>query len=256
MKSQLFYLFLQTATAQSLLTWTAPSASDLRSPCPLLNSLANHDFLPHSGADISVPVLLDALDAALNIDSTARWFFQQQGEKALTASSTGNASTFHLTDLRTHNLIEHDGSLSRRDLAEGDNWSFDGEVFNETKTYWEDDLISVGQAAKALHSRQETQKETNAEYDMPLGQYANAIGQTAMYLGLFGDYDDGNARKDWVVYFFGEFNSPPPPFACGLHLSEAPVVLQEELTSLSQRTKGYPMSWAGPDAQMTTKLPL
>lgn len=150
---------------------------------------------------------LDALDEALNLDATARFFFQQQGEKALTASTTGNASTFHLTDLRAHNLIEHDGSLSRRDLAEGDNWSFDADVFAETQTFWPDDLISVRHAAKALHGRQETQKEVNAAYDMPLGQYPNAIGQTAMYLGLFGDYSDGNARKDWVVYFFGEFFS-------------------------------------------------
>lgn len=29
--------------------WRAPAADDLRSPCPVLNALANHGFLPRDG---------------------------------------------------------------------------------------------------------------------------------------------------------------------------------------------------------------
>lgn len=196
----------KVVVCQSDSTWTAPTATDLRSPCPLLNSLANHGYLPHNGANISVSALLDGLDDALNLSEGARLFFSLQGNKALKASSTGNASTFHLTDLNTHDLIEHDGSLSRADIGQdsGDNWSFNATLFEETKTYWTSDTISLTQAASALYARQKTQQSANSKYDLPLAQLTNALGQTAMYLGLFGDYSDGNARKDWVVYFFGK----------------------------------------------------
>lgn len=188
-------------------TWAAPGATDLRAPCPLLNSLANHGFLPHNGANISVADLLNAMDDALNLSDDARLFFTAQGNKALTASSTGNASTFHLTDLNTHDLIEHDGSLSRADIDQdgGDNWSFNATYFNETKSYWTTDKITLTQGAKALYARQKTQESVNPSYDLPLAQHSNALGQTAMYLGLFGDYSSGNARRDWVVYFFGKW---------------------------------------------------
>lgn len=189
------------------IAWTAPSSTDLRSPCPLLNSLANHGFLPHNGADISVDTLLTGMHNALNLADGAKLFFQQQGAKALTVSSTGNASTFHLSDLNAHNVIEHDGSLSRADIATGDNWSFNGTLFNETKSYWTTDTISLTQAARALYQRQETQALANPEYDVPVAQHANALGQTAMYLGLFGDYSEGNANREWVVYFFGKLLS-------------------------------------------------
>lgn len=62
MKSQLplhLLLLLHTTTTQALLPWDAPSETDLRAPCPLLNSLANHYFLPHDGANISVEVLVN-----------------------------------------------------------------------------------------------------------------------------------------------------------------------------------------------------
>lgn len=203
----LFSVLAKTVVSLDDPAWTAPTPTDLRSPCPLLNTLANHGFLPHTGANISVPALLDALDDALNLADSARAFFQIQGDKALTASSTGNASTFHLTDLNTHDLIEHDGSLSRADVGQdgGDNWSFNNTIFEEAKAYWTTDTISLMQAASALYARQQTQKDANPSYDVPLAQHSNALGQTAMYLGLFGDYTDGNARKDWVVYLFGMF---------------------------------------------------
>ncbi|KAF1970682.1 Cloroperoxidase, partial [Bimuria novae-zelandiae CBS 107.79] len=97
--------------------WRAPSKDDSRGPCPLLNSLANHGFLPHNGKHISVPALVNALDDALNLNDPGKAFFQAQEEKALTISTNKDYSTFNLLDLMAHNVIEHDGSLSRADGA-------------------------------------------------------------------------------------------------------------------------------------------
>ena len=151
--------------------------------------------------------LLDALDEALNIDDTARAFFQIQGNKALTISTTGNNATFNLFDLRAHNVIEHDGSLSRVDIGtgNGDNWSFDQPTFDETKGYWTEETITIDIGARALFKRQITARKNNPNYTLPQEQLINAVGQTAMYLGAIGDYATGNVTKEWVVSFFGMY---------------------------------------------------
>lgn len=174
-----------------------------RAPCPLLNSLANHGYLPHDGRNISVDALIEGMHAGLNLREDAKLFFRLQGNKALEASSTGNKATFHLGDLNKHNLIEHDASLSRSDIFFGDNWSFNQTIFDETKSHWPSATISMSDAAKALVARQKTAESINPEYDLPLDGHTNSLGQTAMYLGLFGDYEDGNANRSWVEYFFG-----------------------------------------------------
>ncbi|KAF9878449.1 hypothetical protein CkaCkLH20_03941 [Colletotrichum karsti] len=182
--------------------WQAPGADDRRAPCPLLNSLANHGYLPRTGRDISVDALIEGMHAGLNLREDAKLFFRLQGNKALEASSTGDKATFHLDDLNKHDLIEHDASLSRADLFSGDNWSFNQTIFDETKSHWPSATISIADAARALVARQESAKKVNPEYHLPLDGYTNSLGQTAMYLGLFGDYDDGNANRTWVEYFF------------------------------------------------------
>lgn len=52
----------------SFTTWSPPGPGDVRSPCPAMNSLANHGFLPHDGKGITVPDVITALDAALKYD--------------------------------------------------------------------------------------------------------------------------------------------------------------------------------------------
>ncbi|KAJ3943672.1 uncharacterized protein N0V96_006602 [Colletotrichum fioriniae] len=173
-----------------------------RAPCPLLNSLANHGYLPRNGQNISVDALIEGMHAGLNLREDAKLFFRVQGNKALEASSTGNKDTFHLNDLNKHDLIEHDASLSRADIYFGDNWSFNQTIFDETKSYWPSETISISDAAKALVARQKSAEKINPEYKLPLDGYTNSLGQTAMYLGLFGDYDDGNANRAWVECFF------------------------------------------------------
>ncbi|ELQ38616.1 hypothetical protein MCOR02_004529 [Pyricularia oryzae] len=196
-------LFASSALCQDAAhQWQAPGSGDRRSPCPLLNSLANHGYLPRNGKDISVDALIDGMHAGLNLRDDAKLFFRLQGNKAVTASSTGSKDTFHLNDLNKHDLIEHDASLSRADLFFGDNWSFNQTIFDETKSHWPSPTISVRDAARALAARQKTAQAVNPKFNLPLDGHTNSLGQTAMYLGLFGNYDNGNANRSWVEYFF------------------------------------------------------
>ena len=65
----------------------------------MVNALANHGFLSRDGLNISMDDLIVALNASVNLASDAT---ELVGSKALTASTTGNASTFNLDDLDIH----------------------------------------------------------------------------------------------------------------------------------------------------------
>lgn len=74
----------------------------------MLNTLANHGYLPHDGKNLTLDIVINALDTALNIDAELSTFLH--GE-AVTTNPTPNATTFDLDHLSRHNILEHDASL-------------------------------------------------------------------------------------------------------------------------------------------------
>lgn len=80
----------------------------VRAPCPMLNTLANHGFLPHNGQNITEFDTINALYTALNVNQTLGEFLFKA---ALTTNPTPNATTFSLDNLSRHNILEHDASL-------------------------------------------------------------------------------------------------------------------------------------------------
>jgi hypothetical protein len=74
----------------------------------MLNTLANHGYLPHDGKNITVNDTIDALGAALNIDAGLSEFLFNF---ATTTNPIANSTTFSLDDLDRHDILEHDGSL-------------------------------------------------------------------------------------------------------------------------------------------------
>jgi hypothetical protein len=59
---------LVSAGAVSAGEWRAPTDTDSRSPCPGLNTLANHDVLPRNGLNITQPMLVDVFINFLNFE--------------------------------------------------------------------------------------------------------------------------------------------------------------------------------------------
>jgi hypothetical protein len=90
------------------LSWAPPGPGDVRAPCPMLNTLANHGFLPHDGKNITQEDTVYALAAALNVNETLANFLH---ESAVTTNPIANSTTFSLDDLSRHNILEHDASL-------------------------------------------------------------------------------------------------------------------------------------------------
>ena len=92
---------------------------DLRAPCPGLNALANQGYLPRDGKNITHPRLEAALMEALHMSGTVAHALANTLKPV-----TRKDGTFDLVDVRTHNVVEHDRSLTRLDYRQGDNYTF------------------------------------------------------------------------------------------------------------------------------------
>ncbi|ETS83096.1 hypothetical protein PFICI_04972 [Pestalotiopsis fici W106-1] len=185
------------ATLAETSEWSPPESGDARSPCPLLNSLANHGYLPHDGKNITGDVLSKAITTTLNMDDSVSAAFM-----AALRNSITTAETFSLDELNKHNGIEHDASLSRQDFYFGNVQAFNETIFNQTRSYWTDPVtIDIHQAANARNARIETSKATNPTYNETAVNRASAL-ETAAYILSFGDKVTGSVPKAFVEYFF------------------------------------------------------
>ena len=79
-----------------------------RGPCPMLNTLANHGYLPRNGRGISKDMAIKVLDEVLNWDETV---VSDLYDFAQPTNPQPNATTINLKELTTHNILEHDASL-------------------------------------------------------------------------------------------------------------------------------------------------
>ncbi|KAF3065774.1 putative sterigmatocystin biosynthesis peroxidase stcC [Daldinia childiae] len=179
--------------------WEGPGPSDVRGPCPMLNSLANHGFLPHDGKSINVNKTVDALSSALNLAPELASFLHSF---AVTTNPQPNATTFDLDHLSRHNILEHDGSLSRQDSFFGPADVFNEAVFNQTKSYWTGDVITIQMAANARVARLMTSNLTNPEYTLSHLGSDFSIGESVAYLSILGSKETGEVPKAYVEYLF------------------------------------------------------
>ncbi|GFF81311.1 conserved hypothetical protein [Aspergillus lentulus] len=87
-------------------------ATDSRSPCSALNALANHDILPRNGKHISYKQMSHAIQHAYHLapsladQLTASAYQLEQGR-----------GWIDLQDLSALNVIQHDASFTRPDIA-------------------------------------------------------------------------------------------------------------------------------------------
>ncbi|PTB63392.1 Cloroperoxidase [Trichoderma citrinoviride] len=90
--------------------WVPPGPDDSRGPCPMLNTLANHGYLPHHGHNITASQIENAFTRFLNVEAgfadPARDFAKAFGH-----------DVFNLVDLNTPGIIQHITSLTRDDYT-------------------------------------------------------------------------------------------------------------------------------------------
>ena len=202
-------LLASAASAVSYNNWSPAGQDDSRSPCPGLNSLANHGILPHSGKDLTVKMLTDAMQQVFNIGFDLRTILAVGGVFASPTALTNG--TMNLDDLDKHDFIEHDGSLSRAPFhVAGDDHTFRQDIFDQVLSFFSNDTnatTSIDEASKAhLHRVQVDSKSPDFSYGSK--QTFLALGETALYLMALGDPTTGTGPLDYVRILFEQERIP------------------------------------------------
>ncbi|KAJ7481995.1 Cloroperoxidase [Mycena latifolia] len=183
--------------------------TDARSPCPGLNTLANHGYLPRNGANFTIPQLMDAALAAFNLDWAPILVAAKFG--LLSGEDKSTFQEMKLSALDLHNLIEHDASISRNDFGDGtgDNVHFNETTFatlansNPGLDYYNTTSAGMVQRDRLAHSIATNPLVVNTNKEFKLRSR-----ESGLYLSIFGDPLTGVAPKKFVNIFFREERLP------------------------------------------------
>ncbi len=96
------------------------------------------------------------------------------------------------------------GRGSRSDAYFGNVLTFNHTVFEETRSYWTDETITIQMAANARQARINTSKATNPTYQMSELGNDFTYGESAAYVVVFGNKTSGTVKRSWVEWLFGE----------------------------------------------------
>jgi len=182
-----------------------PRKGDARSPCPALNTLANHGILPRSGRGFTWKQLGQAIQETYNLAPTiciqVPWFTAK-----VLFNGRGYNDLMTLDDLNAHGGIEHDASYTRADTK----WQPDQGVpdpaiirgLYETAGFDIDNLkptdtFKISDFANYLAYRRAHSKVFNGQYLMPLNGKVFGCANSGIAYDVFG----GNAAdlKTWFL---------------------------------------------------------
>tara|TARA_R110002003_G_scaffold125_11_gene11459 strand:- start:3271 stop:3750 length:480 start_codon:yes stop_codon:yes gene_type:complete len=117
----------------------------------MMNTLANHGFLPRDGRNITRENAVSALKGGLNFNGTLGSIMWDQ---AIIANPEPNATFSTLDQLNVHGVLEHDASMTRTDAFLGNNHIFNETVYNASKQWWTDETVTAKQLAHSKIFRQ------------------------------------------------------------------------------------------------------
>ncbi|KAL8278414.1 hypothetical protein RQP46_009104 [Phenoliferia psychrophenolica] len=132
--------------------WRPPGPYDSRSPCPILNALANHGILPRNGRGISLPMLMSAMLRGVGVGPIS---MAVAGTMALVGCQPAPSIFLDLESLGKHGVLEHDASLSRSNFKVGNNIAYNETLWNQAMsfnapgaTHWTPQAGAAGTQAK------------------------------------------------------------------------------------------------------------
>lgn len=179
--------------------WIPGGPNDFRGPCPMMNTLANHGFLPRDGRNITLENAVSALHDGLNFNKSVATIMWQQ---AVIANPEPNATFFTLDHLNRHNVLEHDASLSRSDAYFGNNHVFNATIFASSTAFWTDEILTPQQIANSKIFRQVESRAFNPNYTFGDHVEPFSLGEMAAPFLIFGDIENAKTNKSLVTFFF------------------------------------------------------
>jgi Peroxidase, family 2 len=184
--------------------WEKPKKGDIRGPCPALNSLANHNIIPHDGKGMTIPLLQKALGEALNVSPEFGETLAFLGTLTAPDPSKGQ---FNLDDLLKHNVFEHDASLSRADfdLNNGQVQALDKKIFKEFMSHFDGlQNVTLQAAADARYSRILDSRARNPKFTYTPQHQITSYSETMFYFRSLVDPNTGETPVNFVKILFGK----------------------------------------------------
>lgn len=217
-----------------------PLDSDLRSPCPMLNALANHGYISRDGRGVRADELRSALikevgvSTALATAFTKPVFCEHRGPDdptpglwirlwkvllepfALLGIGVRNPGQIdsmgkpciNLDQLGREGLIEHDISLTRKDRAEGDAISVDPGLVHALLAYSSDRGKFITLEDLVAYRRYRIQKQMDENPKVTYGSMEDTCGALEVQLLMTFLGDGSRARVEWLKPFFLEGRLP------------------------------------------------
>ncbi|RAR04720.1 Chloroperoxidase-like protein [Stemphylium lycopersici] len=181
--------------------WMAAGPNDFRGPCPMLNTLANHGFLPRDGRNFTQDNVVKGLKEGLNFNGSLGALMWEQ---AIIANPEPNATFFTLDQLNVHNLLEHDASLTRTDAAFGNNHVFNETVYNASKQFWTEEIVTAEMLVNSKLFRQIESRATNPNYTFTTTTEEFSLGEIAAPMIAFGSLEEGTVpQKERLPFELG-----------------------------------------------------
>jgi len=190
--------------------YQAPVPTDLRSPCPFLNTMANHGYIRRDGRYITLWAATRAMMECYNFTFALALFVASAG--IWTSLFTHlNFWWFDLGELQTHNnvSIEHDASLTRSDIKTGDNWHPSPQLISQmlSTSSSSDGSLSVRDYA---NYRVQREKTLPAPFSTPRDFLAT--GEVGLIIPAIGRGSDNvldrKINADWATSFFENAKLP------------------------------------------------
>lgn len=198
--------------------YAPPKPTDLRSCCPAVNSLANHGYIPRDGRNVTASAfkagmdeygLGQALGSLLSYPPVLNERQPPRTHRPLSTLLTNplqyltgafgmrtpgefdpktGAPVLQLDQLAEHGIIEHDVSLSRRDIGQGDNSSPQPDLIAQILAASSDGKsITIHDFVALRQRRYVQQKEDNPKLDFGDHQLFLGCAEIALILKVFGD---------------------------------------------------------------------
>ncbi|KAG6580089.1 Chloroperoxidase [Phytophthora cinnamomi] len=164
-----------------------------RSPCPAMNTLANHGYLPRDGKNITVDQALAVVMERFNI-----------AEDLAAVMGSLSPDLFDMNDLSKHNdKVEHDASLARIDSYFGvDPYLITPGLINDVLNYGLDGSVDVTDVATIRAARVAWGEEHNPEFDFGATPAFIAGAESALFLRGFGGDNGNSTATTFVATFF------------------------------------------------------
>ncbi|CAA7270619.1 unnamed protein product [Cyclocybe aegerita] len=207
--------------------WKPLRRGDIRGPCPGLNALASHGYLPRNG--IATPVqIINTIQEVFNMENSLAIFLTYaahlvDGNLITDLLSIGRKTPLTGRDpppivggLNTHAVFEGDASMTRGDDFFGNNHNFNATLFDQFVDFnnrFGGGKYNLTVAAELRFKRIQDSIATNPRFSFVSPRYFTAYAESVFPINFFvdGRRNDGQLDMDAAQGFF-QFSRMPKDF--------------------------------------------